>query len=214
MPFTAGGLSVRRFAVLGELDGNLSQTATHALRRYCWRPIDDERGERESFGWVNPRRILDEKFDYTDVTSNNVMLIGARRDRKTFSNVLFRARLAERMGEVKKERKIERITRQHRLALEEELAVIMLKETSAVSTFHEVAWDLDRRELYMGATGNGVTERIKDLFEATFDLRLLPKFPSTIGADHIAAQGLEEEFQSTLSGNGKAVGNSTPWDEE
>lgn len=197
MGFRYGSLSARRFAVKGEMPEHFTEVATNALRRYCFKPINDDRGERESFGWVNPRALLAQKFTAEDVTLGSVLFLGTRRDRKAYSPVLFRARLGELMRDTMRARKIEKITRQQRLALEEQLAIQMLKETSPSSAFHELVWDTARMEAYIGATSNALCDRITELFEATFDMRLMPKFPALIGADYIAEQGLEEEFRAT-----------------
>lgn len=194
MPFLAGSLSVRRYLVTEAPPATLEQTATLAMRRYSWRPIDDQRGEKESFGWVNPRNILDPMFTYEDVLLSPFVFLGVRRDRKAFSKVIFRARRDQRIAEIKREKKLEKITRQHRLAIEEELTVEMLKETSPTSAFNELVWDLNSNMLYMGATSNALCDRISDLFEATFDIKLRPLLPALIGADFISSQGLEEEY--------------------
>jgi recombination associated protein RdgC len=194
MPFRSGGLSVRRYLVLEEIPKTLPQTATLAIRRYGWRPIDDSRGEKESFGWVNPRNILAEQFTYDQIVDGGYMLLGTRRDKKAFSQVLFRARRQELFEETKKERKLQKLSRQQRIALEEQLTIEMLKETSAQSAFSELVWDMNSNIVYMGATSNPLCERMQELFEATFDIKLRPLYPAIIGARYIAQQGLEEEF--------------------
>lgn len=198
MPFRSGGLSVRRYLVLGEVPKTLPQTATLAMRRYTFRPINEERGEKESFGWVNPRQLLAENFTYEEIVDGPHMLLGVRRDRKNFSQVLFRARREELIEDTKKERKLQKISRQQRLALEEQLTIQMLRETSPQSSFSELVWDMNSNIVLMGATSNTLCERVQEVFEATFDLKLRPMYPALIGADFIAAQGLEAEyFQAT-----------------
>jgi hypothetical protein len=199
MPFIAGALSVRRYAVIGEISPEFAQIATNAIRRYTFQPVNDEKNERESFGWVNPRALLNNKFGYEDVVDGSLIFLGARRDRKSFSKVLFRARLVEKMEGVKRVKKMEKISRQHRLALEEELSIEMLRETSPVSSFYELIWDMSRGEALFGVTGGAACDRVKDLFEATFDLRLAPRHPALVGAEFIASQGLEAEFKETLT---------------
>ena len=208
MPFRSGALSVRRFQVVEDIPETLPKTATVALRRYLWRPIDDARGERESFGWVNPRRLLAETFTWEDVIDGPYALLGVRRDRKNFSQVLFRARREELFDRTKSERNITRLSRQQRLALEEQLTIEMLKETSPQSTFAEVVWDTNSNLLLVGTTANAFCERTIEIFEATFDLRVRPLFPALIGADAIAAQGLEEEFRLAGAGSGQGPATS------
>lgn len=201
MPFRSGGLSVRRYIVLGEPPRNLPQTATLAMRRYSFRPINEERGERESFGWINPRNLLSDNFTYDEVVDGPHLLLGVRRDAKNFSQVLFRARRDDLTESTKRERKLQKISRQHRLAIEEKLTVDVLRETSPQSTFAELLWDMNSEVVLIGGASNAFCERIQEVFEATFDLKLSPLFPALLGADYIATQGLEAEyFQATKAG--------------
>lgn len=203
MPFTSGALSVRRYRVVEDPPRTLDQTATLAMRRYAWRPIDDNRGEKESFGWVNPRRVLDQQFTWDDILITPYVLLGVRRDRKAFSPVLFRARRDDRIATIREDRGIAKLSRQQRLAIEEELTVEMLKETSPTSAFSELLWDMNSGIVLMGATANALCERMQELFEATFDLHLRPMFPAVSGAEFIAGQGLEEEFHLASAAEGK-----------
>ncbi|MBI1234926.1 MAG: hypothetical protein GC208_10535 [Alphaproteobacteria bacterium] len=194
MPFRSASLSVRRYAVLGDVPRTLPQTATLAMRRYTFRPIDDSRGEKEAFGWINPRNLLAENFTFDEVADGLHLLLGVRRDHKAFSPVLFRARREELFESAKKERKLQKISRQQRLALEEQLTIQMLREISPQSAFSELLWDMNSGIVLMGATSNALCERIQELFEATFDLKLRPMYPALIGANYIATQGLEAEY--------------------
>ncbi len=207
MPFRSGSLSVRRYVLQSDPPATFDRTATMALRRYAWRPIDAERGERESFGWVNPRHPLDEQFVWEDLIDGNLVFLSVRRDRKSFSKVLFKARRDELFAAVRKERSLERLTRQHRIALEEELTIKMLKEVTPSVSFTELIWDRNTGEVFIGATGKALCERITDLFAGTFDIRLAPQFPALLGYSFMAEQGLEDQFDMA---NAMASGGETP----
>jgi hypothetical protein len=194
MPFRSGSLSVRRYAVTSDRPEALDKTATMAIRRHAWRPIDARRGERESFGWVNPRRLLADEFEWHDVTDGHLAFLAVRRDRKTFSRALFLARREEIFAQVKKEKGLTRLTRQHRLALEEELTIKMLAETTPTTAITELVWDMNTGEVFIGATGKSLCERIADLFASTFDLKLAPQFPALRGFRMLSEQGLEDDF--------------------
>lgn len=200
MPFRSGSLSVRRHSVLDEVPESFDRTATMALRRYAWRPIDADRGEQESFGWVNPRQPLSDDLIWEDFLDGHLAFLAVRRDRKTFSKVLFRARREALYERSRKEKGLTRLTRQHRLALDEQLRIEMLREVTPVSTFTELVWDRNTGEVLLHATGKSLCERIADLFHATFDLRLRPHFPALTGYAFISEQGLEENFaESTVA---------------
>ncbi|MEQ8822207.1 MAG: recombination-associated protein RdgC [Sumerlaeia bacterium] len=197
MPFRQGALSVRRYILQTEPPEGYERTATMAIRRYLYRPINADRGERESFGWVNPRRPLLEKFTWEDLADGPLVFLGVRRDRKAVSPALFKARKEELFLRVKEERGVERISRQQRLALEEQLTNEMLKETSPTVAFTELVWDRASGEVLMGSTSKTLCERMADLFFSTFDVRLVPQFPALIGHGFMAEQGLEDEYQET-----------------
>ena len=194
MPLRSGALSVRRYVLQQEMPESFARTATMAIRRYAYTPINADRGEKESFGWVNPRAPLEDRFTWEDLVDGHLVFMAVRRDRKTFSKVLFRARRDQRMEQIRQERSLARITRQHRLAIEEELTVQMLKETSPTVVFTEMVWDMNTSEVFIAATSNSLCERITDLFTSTFEARLAPQFPALLGYDYMAAQGLEENF--------------------
>ena len=194
MPFRSGALSVRRFRLDEPPPETLSRTATMAMRRHAYKPINAERGERESFGWVNPRRLLDTTYSWEDVVDGNLVFLALRKDKKAFNKALFKARRDDMIEKLCKERGIERITRQHRLAIEEELTVVMLKEVSPTTSFTELVWDTNTDEVMIGATSRTLCERIGDVFQSTFDRRLMPLFPALVGWRMLSEQGLEEGF--------------------
>lgn len=194
MPFRSGALSVRSYIVQDEMPAAFQRTATMAIRRYAYRPIDPERGEREAFGWVNPRDPLADQFVWEDLVDGNLVFLAVRRDRKTFNKVLYRARRERMFLDTKREKGVERLTRQHRIALEEQLTIQMLQEVTPTIAFTELVWDLNTGDVFIGATGKSLCERIADLFASTFDARLAARFPALTGYARIAEQGLEENF--------------------
>jgi len=196
MPFRSGALSVRRYVLQTEPPESFQRAATMALRRYQYKPIDTDRGEKESFGWVNPRRVLEDEIVWEDVIDGGLAFLAVRRDRKSFSKVLFQARRDILYRRIRMEKGLERLTRQHRLALDEQLTIEMLKEVTPASTFTEMVWDTNTGEVLIGATGKALCERITDLFASTFEIRLSPRFPALLGYDFMAAQGLEENFHA------------------
>lgn len=194
MPFRSGSLSVRRYHLQDEVPAAFARTATMALRRYSFKPIDSDRGERESFGWVNPRQPLAQELVWEDIIDGNLAFLAVRRDRKSFSKVIFRARRDELFEKTKQEKGLGRLTRQHRIALEEELTIRMLKEVTPVSSFTEIIWDMNSGDVFLGATSKTLCERLSDLFTSTFDLKLAPRFPALVGYSFMAQQGLEDSF--------------------
>lgn len=165
-----------------------------AVRRHAFKPIAAERGDRESFGWVNPRNLLASDYTWDDVVDGHLVYLAVRTDKKAFSKAIFRARRDAQIAEVCKAKGIERITRQQRLAIEEELTAQMLKEATPTTAVTELVWDRNTGEVFIGATSGKLCDRIADLFQSTFDRRLVPSWPAIIGHEIIAREGWPEGY--------------------
>ena len=170
MSFERGSISFRAYSVIEPPADAMDRTATMAVRRYAFRPINDERGERESFGWIDLRQPLNDRPVWEEMREGHLMVLGVRKDTKAFSQFLYKARFEARVERIKEEKGLERITRQHLLAIQEELTIQMLKETSPTTSTVEVIWDRNTGEVLIGCASNAMCERIVELFKATFDV--------------------------------------------
>ena len=131
-----------------------------------------------------------------------LMRLVVRRDRKSVDRTLFKARLATLMEETRRAKKIERLTRQHRLALEDQLMAEMLREVTPTTSWTEVVWDTGTGDVLVGSASKSVCERITELFASSFDVRVAPQFPALLGWAWMAEQGLEDQFEVVGSGAG------------
>lgn len=170
MGFVTGAITFRRYRIEGGVPSDMARTATVALRRYAFHEIDASRGERESWGWVNPLNLLGGSLVWEDLVDGHLVCLGVRRDRKTFSRDLFRARRDARIAEERRRLNVQRISRQQRLAIEEEVTLEMLSAASPTTQVMEVVWDLNTGDVLVGSASDA-GDHVVDMFEATFDLR-------------------------------------------
>lgn len=192
MSLSKGTATCRIYHVdASEAPASLCRTATMAVRRYAFRPIDSERGEDQSFGWINPRSPLNMELVWEEMLDGNIAFLAVRIDRKAIDKVAFAARQKAMHAKVCSEKGIARLTRQHRLAIDEQLKVEMLKEVTPTTSYVEIVWDRGRSLLIIGTNSNATCERIVDLFSSSFDLRPAPQFPSLLGYAWSRGQGLD-----------------------
>jgi hypothetical protein len=176
-----GSIAARIFTITEPPPSNFAEAATLAIRRYTFRPIDDSRGERTSAGWCIPGKPLVESFTAEEVCiSHNRYLLGYRTDLKRIPPVIFKARVAERIAEVRREKRIEKLSRQHRIAVEEEVEIALLKQTSPKTDVIEVALLLNEGLVIIGTATQSKIDKITEMLEATFDMKLRERFPSLL----------------------------------
>lgn len=141
------------------------------LRRYSFRAIDPARGERQAAGWVDPLAPCD--FIGADVSllDGSYLFLGFRRDRKAPNRIMLRERIKNEMARVKRESGVARLSRQQRVAIEEQETVKLLAETSATTAVTEVVLNTNTGTLLIGAASRALCERIVDFIVETFDIR-------------------------------------------
>jgi hypothetical protein len=176
-----GSIAARIFTITEPPPATFAETATLAIRRYSFRPIDSMRGERTAAGWCIPSKPLAESFTADDVCLGaGRYLLGYRTDLKRIPPVIKKARVAERVAEVKREKKIEKLSRQHRMAIEEEVEIDLLNMTSPKTDVIEVALLLNEGLVIIGTATQSKIDKITELLEVTFDMQLRQRFPSLI----------------------------------
>lgn len=193
MSLSKGTATCRIYAIdASEVPASFERTATMALRRYAFRSIDADRGEDHSFGWIDPRRVLDMALVWENMVDGSLVFLAVRIDKKTLDKVAFGARSKQRQAEMCRERAMSRLSRQQRLALEESLKTEMLREVSPTTSYVEIVWDRTAGLLIIGTSSNATCERITDLFASTFDVRVAPQFPSLLGYAYTQEQGIDD----------------------
>lgn len=108
-----GSVSIRRF-LIEDKDGVLANIddgeMSLGIRRCLFQNINAERGEKESFGWVNAFDLLNGSVLFQDMNiGDRRIVLGTRKDKKAIPPAILKAKKKEKFAEVKAERKMERL---------------------------------------------------------------------------------------------------------
>ncbi|MCX7013213.1 MAG: hypothetical protein NTW86_11760 [Candidatus Sumerlaeota bacterium] len=198
MPILSGSLSCRCFRVRGKPPINYRETWPRQIQRNAYRPPRTDRGEMRSYGWVNPRRILETKFDLDEVIVGERLVLVIRLDSISLNSRLYKARLAEEIVRVGKETRRERLGRDEKRILEEKVQLEMAKTQTPSTAFQEMAWNLKTGLTVFTATGEKACLQFQELFTETFDLAIEPLLPYTRAAAAAKKLSLEGELEEAL----------------
>ena len=177
MPITAGAASGRTFRVSESLPPNFRETIERNLQRHAFKPIDPERGELQSIGWVNIRQLLDTRLTLEKVLFRNLIALGLRIDRLTINQRLFRATLAQEIGKKLREKGVSNLSREERLVLEDKVRIDLIKRTQPATALYEMVWQLDTGVVFFGTGGQKIGLVFADLFAETFQVNVDPQYP-------------------------------------
>jgi DNA recombination-dependent growth factor C len=205
MGILKGGLSARRYRILGDLPEGYTDVFIDALNTNQFREPQSPTHKGEAAGWCQVHNLLD--VDFSDVNHwlyNHYALFALRVDRKAVPARLLRAHLEKRMEAWCKANNRPRVPAAVKEELREALEQEMLQQTlPRVQTF-DVCWNLNDGWALFTNDGELVNERFQKLFLRTFGLRAVPWSP----LDELSAtEGLPEALVSAgatdLRGGGR-----------
>ncbi len=198
MPITAGSLTGRVWRVVDTLPPNFKELFERNLQRHAFKPIDPERGELQSMGWVNIRQMLDSRLTLEKVMFRSLFLLALRVDKLAINQRLFKASLAQEVGKVLREKEKDQLSREERLVIEDKVRMDLIKRTQPNTAVYDVAWHLESGLVIFGTTGEKLNLSFSDLFSETFQVTIEPQYPFLRAQRYAQAQGIERELLELL----------------
>jgi hypothetical protein len=199
MSLLSGSFSVRRFGIRDwdpgtEAMADFRARVSAGLRRYAWRPINADRGEKTSIGFVDALRATRVPGTFEEVAVGGVLLLGVRIDTKNIPSPVKEAAKQDLFEQVKAEKGVQRLSRQHRLALSEQVENELLVDESPSVAVVPVLLDMAHGDVWIGTAATSTSSRIMDLLMSAFDFNLSVYYPS----EYIAEKSDEHGFKPRL----------------
>lgn len=184
MPILKGGLTVRRFHVLGPVPDDFKTAFPSLLnsKRFS-APFALIRGE-QLHGWCLPDNLLDTDFSQLDRwLFNQYAFFSLRVERKTLPPQLMKAKLAQRIKAWCEEHRRERAPASVRTELKELLEDELYARTMPNVRTFEVVWNLVEGWIIIGSASDRVCDLVRSHFRDTFGLQLQEAGPGAFLRD-------------------------------
>jgi hypothetical protein len=200
MGFPAGSVSFRRFVVVGKTKKLVDQDLLDKLAEHVLKPGEFGAIEEEEWGWCGGRHVLDGKFSFEHNVFNDCLHFALRVDTNRFPGSLKKAyeameeeaAAAESPSGFASKAQKKDVKDAVNKRIEEELKSGKFRRSKLV----QVLWDLPSNTVYSTASG-GSFEKLADLFERTFALKLEPVSSGTQGLAICEARGKRREYEDT-----------------
>ena len=176
----SGSISTSAYYVEGELPDGFREQFVAAMCRHTFSDISVESEDHESWGWVNIHDPFDTDLRVDNVHWDSFFLFGLRQDVLRIPASLFKLYLKQRFEAFKVEFGKDRLTKSDKDNLKELLERELRRKTLPAIKVHDVAWNLDRGQLWLFATNKGVREQFEERFDKTFGLNLIPRNPYSL----------------------------------
>lgn len=194
MTIIAGPFSGRIWRAVDSLPPHFDELVERNLPRHAFKPVNTERGELRSLGWVNIRQLLDTRLTLPKVMYDGTLALGLRIDKITLNMRLFKATLAQELAKLAKERKADKLSREEKSAMEDQVKQKLIRDQIPSTSIYEMSWHLESGTLLFTGGGDKLNAEFSDLFTETFNVSIEPQFPFYRAERYAKRQHLEREL--------------------
>lgn len=174
-----GGLTFRRYTVTTPLPKDFKDLYQKAITQYAFRPIEPHSDEERSIGWANAVFPLEIEFDPEMYRFNEYFVLAVRIDTLVVPGPLLKLYTEAECRRVMIEQKRDSLNRYERAEIKEfikkQLRKKMLPSIKAV----DMVWNITEGVVRFYSSNEKVGLEFMELFEATFDITLVPDSPYT-----------------------------------
>lgn len=176
MGLMKGPITYSRHYVRGTLPADLHQKFMQRIRARGFKPLTPEDADDASVGWVPVERPFDDEVSFRaeSVFFGNYLNLGLRIDRWKFPSMVVKSKMAAAERAYRQKTNKERISRAEKAELREAVERKLRREGLPTSATVDACFNLDTMELRLFGRGRLLLEHFFELFEKTFQLRLLP----------------------------------------
>ncbi len=179
-----GAMTVRRYAVLGEVPDDFRVRYADALADHAFRDPPASAAGEERSGWCRIDNLLETDFsDLNRWLFNQYLVAALRTDKKVLPAKLFRAHLDRRLAEWCHQHGRNRAPSGVRQEIREQLEIEMFARTLPRVQVVEWVWNLVDGWVAFHNTSDSANDRFVKLFRETFGLELAPFSPLDFLAD-------------------------------
>jgi len=172
-----GSVSYTRFYVWGELEGAYQDRFLRSIKNRVFEPLVAQEPEEEHVGWVSMSDPFDVDLNRDKVFLNNFLNIAFRVDRWRLPKPVFDAHYAEAEKQQLEKKGRERLSRKEKEELRMFVAKRLRKQVIPSMKTVDLSWDLDTGIVRFWNNSSKMHERLFELFEKTFKLKIVPESP-------------------------------------
>lgn len=179
MGILAASGSFTRYAVVGDMTGQLSSEIPERLAKFSFRDIDDTADER-SFGWVCLEDMLDSFWRSAPPEKAHYMAFSLRLDTRRVPPSVFKKHLqlalkAEK--EAMKETGKNFITKDRKQEIKDQVMLKLRARFLPIPAVFDAVWNLRSNTVLLATTNSKVRALFEDHFTMSFGLTLEPLTP-------------------------------------
>ena len=203
MGLLSGGVTARRFRVVGDVPATWRENFRDQLAKHCFREPANKVGKEEYEGWVRVQNLLDADFDDFNLwLFNDFALFSLRVDKKVLPGALLNATVDRKCREWAAKAGVQRVPTAKKKEIKEALEAEWLERALPRVNVTEFGWNIAQGWALIGSTSEKTVDRIRKRFARTFGLELVPWSP-------LDAVSSPAEMESLLQSSPMSIGGES-----
>ena len=192
MGIEARSLSLMRYRVKGEVEGNFWDAVDTGVRRGAFKQFEIRTDIAEA-GWVAHDDLTNAEFPGASYVHGNYVVLGLRVDTVRVPSRVLEIELKERTKKILEDSGRTRLTSVQRRELKEAIKQEFLKKAFPSIQVHDVVWDAATGVVYYTGTSTKARERLEDFFKKCFGVSIVPLIPYLRAGEVLRDKGIGTE---------------------
>jgi len=175
-------LTYSRFFVEGDAhqaDG-FREKAMRSIRARVMRPLEVEDDDLLRSGWCRVAEPFELEFSHNDVFYNEFINLGFRTDRWVVPTPLLKAKMREAERSYLQKKGRERMTRKEKTELKLMMSKKLRRQLSPQTRVIDLSFSIEEGIVRFMSTSEKAGALMSELFQKTFNLKLVPESPYTL----------------------------------
>jgi recombination associated protein RdgC len=189
-----GTVSYTRFYVWGELEGSFQDRFMRSIRNRTFEPLVAQEPDDEHIGWCSIEDPFDLELSRAKVFNNNFLNLALRIDRWRIPAPVFKAHFAEAEKQHLERKGREKLSKREKEDLKVFINKRLRKQVIPAMKITDLSWDMDGQVVRFWNNSAKMHERLIEIFEKTFKLKLVPESPYS----NAVRQGITEKQALSL----------------
>lgn len=198
-----GSISYSLFFVDGEIPKGFSDSFMERIEEFRFQELSAESEDDFTTGWTVVGDMLDLDFTKTKVFRNEYLCLSLRVDKWSLPGALLKARIQQRGEDHMREFEKAKLLRSEKEQIREAVTREMKGQTLPSASLVDMVWNLEKGHVRFWTQSSTRVELFTELFESTFELRLVPTGPYVatlhVGLDDKQVGKLADIEQSRFS---------------
>ena len=188
MGVMSGSMTFKAYAVEGYDYGVADyETLLNKLNKGIFKPLNKEKGEKESFGFADSKDIFSNEIHFNTTFYDNYVYFNFRRDTLKLQKAVINHYIKELEKNFTK-----KITKKDLKEIRARAEYKYIKEVFPTVASYEAVWNLESKILYFFNTSSSVNEKFMEWFERNIEVELIPLETSTYASMILTNEEMKE----------------------